>query len=154
MAKDREDRYINNFIHSEGTCFLEDGTCLHEDRDYTLYIVGWILSASLIILGVYILAFDHASKAILKKQEEITQDLKEVKKKDEFKAFLTGFSSDEQLVLKSIREQDGIKQSTLRYKTGLSKTGLSLILKDFEEREIITRKESGKTNEVYLRKKY
>jgi hypothetical protein len=154
MVKDREDEYIANYVAVEGTCYLKEDTCLHEDRDYMLYIVGWVISTSLFILGMYILLFDHTAKVIMQNQERITSQLREVKHRDEFKAFLSGFSADEQVVLKVIHEQEGIKQSTLRFKTGFSKTTLSLLLKDLESREIITKKETGKTNEVYLRKKF
>jgi len=50
--------------------------------------------------------------------------------------------------------QEGIKQSTLRYKTGMSKTFLSLLLKHLEEKDIIYRKEDGKTKRLYLKNKF
>ena len=154
MAKAKEDAYINSYIEETGSCYLEAGTCLHDDRDWSLYIGGWILSASLAILGVYLLAFDRTSELMLRHQERIAGDLKEAKQNNEWNAFLAGFNDDEQKVLKAVKEQDGIQQSTLRYRTGLSKTGLSLLLKEFEKKGIITRKESGKTNEIYLRKNF
>jgi DNA-binding MarR family transcriptional regulator len=154
MAKAKEDAFIQAYVDKTGSCYLDNGTCLHEGRDYSLYIGGWILSASLIILGIYLLAFDKTQELMLKHHERIAGDLKEAKEIHEWDAFLAGFSGDEQKVLKAIKEQDGIKQSTLRYKAGISKTGLSLMLKNLEEKDIITRKESGKTNEVYLRKKF
>jgi hypothetical protein len=154
IAKEKEDYYINTYVAEHGTCFLEDGTCLHGSRDYSLYIGGWILSASLLLLGIYLVVFDRTQQLLVKQNESIAGALKDAKHRDEFNAFLAGFTEDEQKVLKIIREQDGIQQSTLRYKSGLSKTGLSLMLKDCEKKGIISRKESGKTNQVYLKKQF
>lgn len=154
LVKAKEDNRIDSYIQEHGSCYLEDGTCLHEDRDWSLYIGGWVLSAAVLALGMYLLIFDKTQKALADQQIQVSSALKEAKEKDEFKAFLSGFTDDEQKVIKSIHEQEGIHQSTLRYRSGLSKTGLSLMLKEFEKKGIITRKQSGKTNELYLRRKF
>ncbi|MFA6088259.1 MAG: hypothetical protein WC755_00215 [Candidatus Woesearchaeota archaeon] len=157
-VKLKEDKYIEEYTKKNNTCYLDDGTCLHSDRSYTLYIFGFVISMSLIVLGVYLVFFDKVQRKILENQDEISHRLKEVKelenKKDEFSAFVSAFSEDEQNILKAIHAQEGIKQSTIRFKTGLSKTTVSLILSSLEKRKIVSRKVSGKTNEVYLIKKF
>lgn len=155
MAKSREDAGVEMLIQEQGgSCYLDDGTCLHEDRDFALFILGGILAGALVILGVYLYFFDKTQELLYKHQKEVSSALKEAKKKDEFKAFLSGFNDEERAVLSAIKEQDGITQSTLRYRTGMSKTGLSLLLKDLEGKTIISRKKAGKSNAVYLRKKF
>ncbi|MBD3164626.1 hypothetical protein GF323_05495 [Candidatus Woesearchaeota archaeon] len=153
LAQQREEAYIKNLVQEKGSCFLEDGTCLHE-RSLGLYIVGYILSAGLIILGLYLLLFDKTQKLLAEQQARVSSALEKASKKDEFNAYLSGFSKEEQDILKAVREQEGIKQSTLRFRTGISKTKLSLLLKSLEERDVVKRKTAGKTNEVYLRKKF
>ncbi|MBT5023326.1 MarR family transcriptional regulator [Candidatus Woesearchaeota archaeon] len=157
FSKIQADKEIMNVVEKTGTCFLEDGTCLHA-RTSNYFIVGIILSSALIILAIYLVFFDKTQELILKQNQEVSIALRDAKKndksKDEFNAFLAGFDEDDRKILAAIKEQDGIKQSTLRFRTGISKSTLSLLLKKLEEKEIISRKPSGKTNEVYLRKKF
>jgi len=154
-AKAKEDFYIDSLIEaSDGVCILDNGYCLHEDRNWTGYIVSWIIGATSIILGLYLVFFEKSYEKFQNEQKSFAKEIKQAKKKDEFGAYLAGFSNEEQVILKAIREQDGIQQSTLRYRTGMSKSTLSLLLNSLEKRDIVSRKVSGKTKEVYLRKKF
>ena len=154
----REDQLIKLMVIERGSCFLEDGTCLHEDRNMIPYILGWAASGALVFFGIYIAFIDKTQQMLAEHQIKVSSALKEAAKKEskeeKFKAFLSGFSSDEKKIIEAVHEQEGIQQSTLRYRTGMSKTTLSLILKSLEERGIVSRKESGKTNKVFLRKKF
>ena len=153
LAKQREEFYVNKIIEDQGGICYVNGICLH-DQEYSAYYFGGALVLGLLALAIYLLFFDRSHKELLQQQKEATDALREVKHRDEFQAYLAGFSQEEQKVLKAIQEQEGIQQSTLRYRTGIAKTSLSLLLKSLEEREIITRKEHGKTNEVFLVKKF
>lgn len=153
--KVKEDFYIENMIDmQEGSCFLEDGTCLHADRVHSSYIISGIISGLMVLFGLYLIFFDRTQQLMVQNNKEVASALKEAKKKDTFKAFLEGFTSEEKSILQAVHDQDGIKQSTLRFRTGLSKSTLSLLLKSLEERGYVSRKSAGKTNEVYLRKRF
>ena len=69
---------------------------------------------------------------------------------DKFDIVLKAMDDNERRVLKAIKEQAGITQSTLRYRVDLSKAKVSQILTDFEKKRLITREEKGKTYAVYL----
>lgn len=157
--------FVNNNISRQiqeqnGSCYLEDGTCLHEEGINYLYysLIGYISGAALVLLGLYIVFFDKSHEVLMKQNKEVSEALKEARKKSDkdsqFNAYLAGFDEDKQKILKAVHEQEGILQSTLRYRTGMSKSYLSLQLKELEEKEIISRKPEGKTNKVFLRKKF
>mgnify|MGYP001609657410 CR=1 FL=1 len=151
----QQNMYIEQLIAARGgECILDDGTCLHADRNWLVFYGGGALAVALLTLGMYLIFFDKTQKILMQQHTEVASALQDAKGRDEFKAFLSGFSEEEKKVLEQVKEQEGITQSTLRYKTGMSKTSLSLLLKQLEEKGIISRKESGKTNEVYLQKKF
>jgi uncharacterized membrane protein len=149
--KMNQETFIQDYFKEEGTCFTDDGTCLHNQQSNN-FILGIIITLSLIILGLYLIFFDKTQKVLLKQHKEVSSAIKQSKEEEKFKAFLAGFSKKEKKVLEIIKEQEGIKQSTLRYKTETSKTALSLMLKDFEEKGYIHRKEDKKTKRIYLKK--
>jgi len=152
LSKLREDEYVNEIIRQKGNCYLDDGTCLHSRS--TLFIVGWIIAGTTGLFGIYLVFFDRTQRVLAEHQAKLATALENASKRDEFNAFLSGFSSEEQQILKELHKQEGIKQSTLRYRLDMSKTTLSLILKSLEERGIITRKPLGKTNQVFLKKRF
>ncbi len=148
FVKVKEDSIINKVIAEQGSCFLSDGTCLHDDRSLMPYIVGWVLSAVIIALGIYLIFFERS-------QKEIINTLENQKKMhtEEEKVQILSKAMDEyeKRVYAAIREQDGITQTTLRYRTDLSKSKLSSILSDFEKKGLIKRVPKEKTLQVFLR---
>ncbi|MBI2658777.1 MarR family transcriptional regulator [Candidatus Woesearchaeota archaeon] len=98
-------------------------------------------------LGVYLLFFSTSEEAILKRLEEE----KNIKvEQNKFELILKAMDENEQKVLKAIKEQDGITQSTLKFRTDLSKSKVSQILTDFEKKHLVKRELKGKTYAVYL----
>ena len=148
IAKEKDDALINKIVQQEGTCFLEDGTCLHEDRDTTFYFIGWIISAILIALGGYLFFFEKAQKEVISALKE----QKQIKVKEEkFDILLKGLNNEEKKVIKSIKDQDGITQQTLRLRTDLHKSKLSIILDGLEKKGLVARKAKGKTKQVFMK---
>lgn len=156
VLKINEDTYINHIVAETGSCYLSDGTCLHEDRNITMYIIGWAFSGVLFVTGLYFGFFDRTQEHLMHHQQTVSAALRKAKqeerRRDEFNAFLSAFSEQEKNAIRAIKEQDGILQSTLRYRTGMSKTSLSLLLKSLEERGVISREPYKKTNKIHLKK--
>lgn len=148
LVKIKEDSLVNQFIDEEGTCYLDDGTCMHADRDMTFYIISWIFSAILIALGLYLIFFEKSQKAImsaLEKQKQVQTE------EEKFDILLKGLNQDEQKVIKAVKEQDGITQQTLRLRTDMHKSKLSIVLDGLEKKGLVSRKEKGKTSRYFLR---
>ena len=98
-------------------------------------------------LGIYLLFFSTSEEAILKRlEEEKSMSIEQ----DKFELVLKAMDDNEKKVLKAIKEQSGITQSTLKYRTDLSKAKVSQILTDFEKKHLIKREGKGKTYAVYL----
>ena len=153
--KVQEDFYIDEMIKQmDGVCILENDYCLHNDRNWLGYIVSWSAGGVLLILSVYLFFYDKSYQQFKQEQYQFVKKLDELNSKESFSAYLAGFTDEEQKVLKAVNDQDGISQSTLRFRTGMSKASLSLLLNELEKRSIISREISGKSKKVYLQKKY
>ena len=98
-------------------------------------------------LGIYLLFFSTSEEAILKRLEEEKHMSIE---QDKFELVLKAMDDNEKKVLKAIREQDGITQSTLKFRTDLSKAKVSQILTDFERKHLVKRELKGKTYAVHI----
>jgi len=137
---------------SEGcTCDVmeEGGVCSAEQTPVGIVDYASIaLIFSMLALGVYLIFFEKSQKAIvstLEKQKHIQTE------QEKFDILLKGLTKDEQTIIKAVKEQDGITQQTLRLRTDLHKSKLSILLDGLEKKGLIARKEKGKTKEVFLK---
>ena len=98
-------------------------------------------------LGIYLLFFSTSEEAIMRRLEEE----KSMKiEQDKFELVLKAMDENEKKVILAVKEQEGITQSTLKFRADLSKAKVSQILTDFEKKNLVKREEKGKTYAVYL----
>ncbi len=76
------------------------------------------------------------------------------KQKSEFEIILSVLEDEEKQVLKAINKQEGIKQSTLKYRVDMSKTKLSYVLRSLEDKELIEKEQSGRTYKIYFKREF
>lgn len=134
-----EDHYIEMMLNLENdTCFLPDGTCLHENPYEWMFVVMYFLEGILIFIG---------GRIGFLRNDTIQYD----RKRREFEQYLKGFNADQKRILKILYDHDGIWQSTLRIKSGMSKAKLSQVLQELEDRGHIKKEKKGKTFEVFLK---
>lgn len=142
-------------IMSGGICITETGECLHEQNRVPMYL-GIAGIVALLSLALYLIFFDRSQKLFEKNQERIVKTLEEGKKEidldEKFKYLLQGLDEDEKKVIKAVKEQDGITQATLRIRTDMSKTKLSLVLSALEKKDLIKKIPDKKTNKIHLKK--
>ena len=124
------------------------GFCPHEQETPWQTYAGIILTSIVAALGIYLVFFEKSQKAIistLEKQKQVQTE------EEKFNILLKGLNHDEQKVLKAVKEQDGITQQTLRLRTDLHKSKLSIVLDGLEKKGLVKRKEKGKTKQVFLK---
>lgn len=150
VYKYQAEKDIRSRLLPGGECPRE-GPCPHallNQLVFPTYII-LILLVSLLSLGFYLIFFEKSEKAILK-------EIKEVKKKEKadekFRVLLSALNDEEKKVMKAVKEQEGIMQSTLRFRTDMSKSKLSAVLKGLEKKNLVKRVQKGKTKLVFLKK--
>jgi hypothetical protein len=131
-------------------CFPHTG-CQKIETSLSVVHFAFGIFGFLFALGVYLIFFTTGEMAIVNRLEKDTS-----RKLDEekFSILLKGLDSFEKNVLTVVREQEGITQNTLRLRVDMSKAKLSQVLSTLENKDLIVRKSSGKTNAVYLKEKY
>ncbi len=142
LFKLQEDNYLHGVTAAQGgTCFVE-GDCIYENRNFTLYIVGGVLGAFVLLIGIYLLFFE-------KKQEKgvsmaAGEPVKEVDRSQ--------LSEEETKVYDFIKDKKGsVFQSELVRELGLSKVQATRILDGLEGTGLLERKRRGMTNLVVLK---
>ena len=138
--------------HADASCScsaMEDGgMCPHDQPIPWQTYFGIVLISAIAALGVYLIFFEKSQKEIvsaLGKQKQMKIDT------EKFEILLKGLTAEEKKVVKAVKEQDGITQQTLRLRTGLHKSKLSIVLEGLEKKGIVSRKLKGKTKQVHLK---
>jgi uncharacterized membrane protein len=137
---------------AEASCECEEmqegGFCPHEIQTPWQTYAGVILTSMVAALGIYLIFFEKSQMAIistLEKQKQVQT------KEEKFKILLKGLNSDEKKVIKAVKEQDGITQQTLRLRTDMHKSKLSIVLEGLEKKGLVKRVTKGKTKQVFLK---
>ena len=129
-------------------CFPQSQHCIAIEKGLTLNHIGIGLFSFILALGFYLLFFNKTEKAIFEKLEKDNK----VKLEDlKFDILMKALDTYEQKVIKTIRKEEGITQSTLRIKLDISKAKLSYVLQELEKKGIIKRVLKGKTFMIYLK---
>ena len=128
-------------------CNLNEG-CVEVASSLSVTHIAFGFFGFMLALGFYILFFHKSEEMILKRLED---HKKERTDEEKFDLILKALDNYEKKVLKAVKEQDGITQSTLRLRTDMSKAKLSYVLQELEKRNLIKRSPKGKTLQVFLK---
>ncbi|HIJ11133.1 TPA: hypothetical protein HA278_03695 [Candidatus Woesearchaeota archaeon] len=114
---------------SGGTCFLEDGECIHQRSQSPVYF-GVVVIGALFSLGGYLFFFDKSQKYAKESHERIVEKLEETKRDEKFEILLKGLDAFEKKFVKA---------------------KLSHVLTDLESKKLITRVPEGKTLKIHFK---
>ncbi len=130
-------------------CRYDINTCPQADDASVPHSAGIGIVILAVLLGLYLIRTEQNQKRIL---TQLEQKHRELGKDDRRTMLLDLLTADERKVMEAVLGQPGISQATLRLRTGMSKPKLSMLLKTLEERGVIVKEESGRTNTVHLKK--
>lgn len=142
---------------SGGSCFVDD-VCIHDQANEFQIPFYFALAFDILILamGIALVVIEPKEKVIQESHDKITKALKasktEQSKKEKLDILLSALDEDEKKVILAVKEQDGISQPTLKLRTDLSKTKLSVLLTGLEKKGLIKKDLKGKINYIYLKK--
>ena len=122
--------------------------CMEVENKVSITNMAFGFFGFMFALGFYIVIFNKSEERILRRLEE-EKDKKIGENK--FDIILMALDDYEKKVMKAVKEQDGVTQSTLRLRTDMSKAKLSYVLQELEKRNLIKRTKKGKTLQVFLR---
>ncbi|NQU78849.1 hypothetical protein HQ545_03710 [Candidatus Woesearchaeota archaeon] len=133
-----------------GTCHADGDECPHEQMQggQLLIFLAVAVMFGVLSLGAYLYFFERSQKEIvasLNKRETV------LKKDEKLKILLMGLDSYEKKIINAVIDQDGITQQTLRLRTDIHKSKLSLMLDSLEKKGLVKRVAKGKTKQVYLK---
>ncbi len=132
-------------------CIAAKENCIQIESHISITNIGVGIIAATLALGLYLILFSKGEQAILKRlEEEKNKKLTE----DTFSILLRAFDENEQSVLKTIKDQPGVEQNTLRLRTGLSKAKISQILTSLEKKRLIYREPKNKTLSITLSEEF
>ena len=141
--------YYSNALSEQSIeigCFDNPG-CESIESGLSISHIAIGIFSFILALGFYLLFFNKTEKMIKKLEEEKERKLVDEK----FNLILQFLNPSESRVLKKVKEEEGITQSTLKFRLDMSKARLSYVLQDLEKRKIIRRVKKGKSQAVYLR---
>jgi uncharacterized membrane protein len=116
--------------------------CAPIEKGLSMSHVGIGVFAFILALGFYLVFFNKTEDMLIKR-------LGKEKDNEKFEFAMKFLDPFESKVLKKIKEEEGITQSTLRIKLDMSKAKLSYVLQDLEKRGLIKRVEKGKTLQIF-----
>ncbi|VVB77541.1 Uncharacterised protein [uncultured archaeon] len=130
------------------TC--KTGDVCKADKFSPLWTGGLAVIFATFSLGIYLLFFERSHQTLIKKLDD---DKSKLTQDEKFNFILLGLNEDEKKILSAIKEQDGITQQTLRIRTNIHKSKLSILVGILEEKGLIKKEQKGKTNQLFLRVK-
>jgi hypothetical protein len=141
---------IDRYVSAGEACPSDPSICPHEQRaraQIPIFIAGALL-IGIISLGIYLIFFEKSQRLII---STLSKERKIQTADEKFSILLKGLDADERKVVSAVREQDGVTQQTLRLRTDMHKSKLSIVLDGLEKKGLIKRVEKGKTKQVFLK---